>query len=171
MYIGIIFIALTSSNIEKAFLDITKPLKGEQEIGRIGSSRIRIWDETLDKIKNEDFSRLILGNGFKINREKNSMVASTHNDFLGLFLTLGIAGLFLYISILIQIFFDILRSDIKVGLKFNYFGFLIAVIAMNALSNSYISRVEASQYFYFIVGSFYVFNKNRPKNMIKAIIK
>ena len=69
--------------------------------------------------------------------------------------TLGILGLLLYTFILGNIVYDISTSNLDRELKYSYLALIIAVIFMNFASNSYLSRFELNQFFFFIIGIFY----------------
>ena len=175
MYIIILILAFSSENLEKAFHDFIKPISGQEDISLIGSSRFGIWKDIIDLIYENGIVRLILGLGFTEYGQitsygkSGSLIAIAHNDFLGLLLSLGLVGLIIYTASLFNIYIDIYKSKIKGELKSIFLGFLIAVVAMNILSNSYLSRIEMSQYFYFIIGSFYAYRDKVPSESISEI--
>ena len=164
--IVIIFFGVISNDVKKAFLDISEPLSGQDELRKIGSSRFGIWADIIDIIKANGFVRLILGlglteySGITSYHKSGSLLAISHNDFLGLLLTLGLVGISIYIASLIQIIYDITKSPLHENKKSIFIGFIFSVLLMNFLSNSYISRIESAQYYYFIIGCFYIYKDN-----------
>ena len=54
-----------------------------------------------------------------------------------------------------NLFIDIMMCNLDRVFKYIYLGFLFAVLGMNFASNSYISRFELAQYFFFTMGIFY----------------
>jgi hypothetical protein len=58
-----------------------------------------------------------------------------------------------------------LNSGITSKLKYYFISFLLAVVAMNFASNSYVNRFPLAQLFWFIVGVFYALSKiEKPGN-------
>jgi O-antigen ligase len=152
---AIIIFFLTSKNIEKAFHDFFGVIEGEEDIAVMGSGRIDIWGRTFQNLQDSSLLEIVIGKGF-IKVQQGALVAHTHNDFLGLFVSLGFIGLLFYTLIIFIFGLDIFLSRISIGIRVCFLGFLLAVVSMNFTSNSYLSRVEISQYFYFIMGSYYV---------------
>ena len=89
-------------------------------------------------------------------KKERYFIARSHNDFLGLLMTLGIIGFLLYIAILASCLRDVINSSLETRGKFFFFGFLISIIFMNFVSNSYLSRVQLSQVFWMFIGLFYI---------------
>jgi len=155
-----ILVAINSSSFWEMLYDFTDVFQGKRDILYMGSGRMKIWTDFLTHYANLSFPNQILGASLK-------GVADTHNDFLSLMYSLGIVGLFIYVSFISKVFFDISKSCIDRKLKYIFLGFILAVVAMNFASNSYISRVELAQYFFFIVGTFYGLRDSSPE-MIHA---
>ena len=155
--IASIVVIFKSSTFQKMMYDFIYVLQGKRDFTYIGTGRIGIWTNFLDDFINLPFPNQLLGAG----AEK---LGATHNDILSLIYNFGFFGLFLYISFMSKVFVDIIKSFIDRKLKYIFLGFILAVLFMNLPSNSYISRGELAQYFYFIVGIFYVL---RDKEEIK----
>jgi O-antigen ligase len=83
-----------------------------------------------------------------------------HNDYISLLMELGITGLFLYLILLFYLLKDIfLCKDKKT--KYLFGAILISVAIINFGSNAVIFRIEFSQYFWTIMGIFYVLEQNK----------
>ena len=144
-----------------AFGDVKEALK-YKEYYKAGSGRIKIWTTELNKFEKFSFDRKILGIGLGYEKfytrfkKERYFIARSHNDFLGLLMTLGIIGFLLYIAILALCLRDVINSSLETRGKFFFFGFLISIIFMNFISNSYLSRVQLSQVFWMFMGLFYI---------------
>jgi len=78
-----------------------------------------------------------------------------HNDYIALLMNLGVIGLLLYLILLFHLLWDIfLCRDNKT--KYLFGAILISVAIMNFGSNAVIFRFELSQYFWLIMGLFYL---------------
>jgi len=85
-----------------------------------------------------------------------------HNDYIALLMNLGVIGLFLYLILLFYLLWDIfLCKDEKT--KYLFGAILISIAVMNFGSNAVIFRVELSQYFWLIMGIFYIIPKARDR--------
>jgi O-antigen ligase len=156
-------VAIVSLDFKIIFFDFIEPLSGKEHISRLGAGRLGLWTFVLNKFNSLPWEVKFMGVG--IGEEKIGFgIARGHNDFLSLLYSTGLIGLFFYVTFLFRVGYDILKSRIERKLKYLYLGFLFAVIFMNFASNSYLSRIELSQYFYFVLGSFYFlsdkFNKS-----------
>lgn len=149
----VLLLSIFSTTVHKIMYDFFDVFYGKREIGYLGTGRLGTWNLIFRNFLDLSFPNKILGAGL-------SNIAISHNDFLSVLFGLGIVGLLLYGSILIQFFIDIFLSNIEFKFKYILFGILFSVTFMNLVSNSYISRVELSQNFFLIFGSFYSFKKN-----------
>ena len=142
--------------------DFTNYFQGKKDLSWVGSGRMGLWADVLTDYTKLPFPDQVLGIGVKTGE-----IASSHNDFLSLMFSLGVVGLFLYISFMSKVCFDIAKSYLDRKLKYTFLGFILAIFTMNFASNSYISRVELAQYFFFITGAFYALRDNSPgKNQV-----
>jgi len=150
-------IGLFSADFSKIMYDIIEPLQGKRSIEWLGSGRIAIWLESIKDFSTLPVERYFLGSGLGNENISGGLkgFGSSHNDFLSILNSLGIIGLGTYLGIYLVIIRDIMRSTIEKKTKNIYFGYFVAVIVMDFVSNSYVSRFELSQYFFFIMGTFY----------------
>jgi hypothetical protein len=137
-----------STQIEIIFFDIYDYFAGRQPVETVGSGRIGLWEDSIQKFTEYDFERKFLGTGFG----RGDIV---HNDILALMSTSGIIGLILYLSILAGAFHKIFKSKRDRQIKIVYLAFVATVLLMNLVSNSYLSRFEAQQTFFFLLGIFF----------------
>jgi O-antigen ligase len=158
--LALLFIGYYSGILETIFWDVIGPILGKDRIGLglrgMGSGRLDIWANQLAMFSSLPVERYFLGVG--IGKEilyGSGSFGGSHNDLLSLLLSLGIIGIVLYLFIILTFFVEILKSDLDRILKFTYMGFLIAVLAMDVMSNSYVTRFEMGQYFFFVMGMFY----------------
>jgi len=148
--LGTICVVFSSSTFRMMIYDFTYFFEGKRDLSWVGSGRMGLWNDVLITYTNLSFPNKVLGAGVS-----TGGIMSSHNDLLSLMFTLGAIGLFLYISFMAKVFFDIATARIDRTLKYIFLGFILAVLAMNFASNSYLSRGELAQYFYFIIGTFY----------------
>jgi O-antigen ligase len=154
---GVAIIALVSKDFHTIFFDFIEPLSGEKEIRHLGAGRMGLWTSLIHRFKSLPLEVKLVGIG--IESEKQGFgIGRSHNDFLALLYTTGLIGFILYITFLLRVGYDILKSSLERQLKYLFMGFFCSVIFMNIASNSYVTRVELAQYFYFILGLFYVLN-------------
>jgi len=151
------------TQLNTLFWDVSYAVK-EKKYEKAGSGRIAIWSDTLHYYDGLSVDQQVLGVGLgyekkSIFKKEKFFVAKTHNDYLGLLITTGAMGLFMYLFIMVLLLCDILlyRGDLK--LKYIYLAFLCSVLAMNMGSNSYVSRVEMAQLFWVFMGTFYAVKK------------
>jgi O-antigen ligase len=160
-------VAIVSSDFKIIFFDFIEPLSGERHINSLGAGRLGMWTNVINLFNKLPLEVKLMGVG--IGEAKIGFgIARGHNDFLSLLYSTGLIGLFFYITFLFRVGYDILKSRIGRKLKYLYLGFLFAVVFMNFASNSYLSRIEMSQYFYFVLGTFYFlsekFNKSEARH-------
>ncbi len=161
VYIFTAFMGLMmyQAHLSTIFWDV-KDAVMTQKFEKAGSGRISIWSDTLDFFSHMSMEKRLLGTGLGYHEEshfkrKNFSIGATHNDYLGLLVTTGLFGFILYLGIMSALFFSILLSPVERGLKTIMLAFTVSVIAMNMLSNSYITRVELAQLFWLIAGLFH----------------
>jgi hypothetical protein len=155
--------AIVSSGFETIFFDFIEPLSGKKHISSLGAGRLGMWTNLIGRFYNLPWEVKFVGVG--IGEEKVGFgITRGHIDFLSLLYSTGFIGLLFYLTFLLRVGYDIFKSRIERQLKYLYLGFLCAVIFMNFASNSYLSRIELGQYFYFILGFFYVLNDKFNKS-------
>lgn len=156
-----IIIVISSSNFRTIFFDVYEGFGEEGDISKMGSGRVGIWTNIISTFSNASFE--VKGIGFGVGRLINNIpfnLAEGHSDLISLLLTLGIIGVIIYLSIFTKMFLDVAKSKIRRIPKYTFLGFLFAVFCMNSISNSYLARFELAQYFFFIMGIFYVLHNN-----------
>ena len=82
-----------------------------------------------------------------------------HNDYIALLMNLGVVGLLLYLIMLFYLFLDIFLCKDR-QIKYLFGAILISVTAINFGSNDIVFRIELSQYFWCIMGLFYVIKQD-----------
>jgi O-antigen ligase len=163
LLVGVIAVAMFSSRFHTYFFDIIDSLTGKRDLYKMGAGRFGMWTYTINKFAEYPLGVKLLGIGLGTGSGSERIgfsIARGHNDFLSLLYTTGIIGLFLYLILLFRIAFDIIRSCLDKQLKYLFLGFICAVFFMNMASNSYLTRIELAQYFYFFIGCFYYLNSN-----------
>ena len=139
--------------------------KEEIDFNTATSGRVTLIENNIDLFFQSNLTQQLFGRG--LGHEHQFLF---HNDYITLLLSLGVIGLLLYLIILFYLFFDIfLYNDKKT--KYLFGAILISVAAMNFGSNAVIFRVELSQYFWCIIGLFYVikeYKNERNQNQIDA---
>lgn len=113
----------------------------------IGGGRPMMWNTFINDFMAEPIDRQIagVGIGFAAARlgggEYN--VKSTHNDFLDVLVQTGYVGFAIFVTLLMLILQRILRLDRKQ--RSFFLGFFAAIMIMNFVSNSYVSRFGLAQ--------------------------
>lgn len=134
----------------------------EKTLDKASTGRFTIWTHNLSVFTDLPFERKFIGVGLGNENKRLSyedeVAYSSHNDYITLLMTSGIIGLGLYLLILLFLLIDIIKSKIDKPVKYLFIAVLIAVAAMNGLSNSYINRFELGQLFWLFIGIFYVLN-------------
>jgi hypothetical protein len=154
---GVTTVAIVSSEFNTIFFDFLEPLRGERDISGLGAGRLGMWSSVLKEFNSLSWEVQFIGVGIG-EAKKGFGISRGHNDFLSLLYSTGYIGFFLYTAFLSRVGYDIIRSSIERHLKYLFLGFFCAVIFMNTASNSYLSRIEMGQFFYFILGIYYVLN-------------
>lgn len=153
-------VSLLSSNMVKELIYQTKNDK-KIDIDEASSGRMKLWEHNKKVFLEMGIDRKLLGEGLGSEgspvKIENGVIASSHNDYISLLMTLGVIGLLSFLVIYAAIGFDIVTSSIDIKLKYYFLALLMAVMVMNNLSNSYLARVELAQFFWFFMGLFYQF--------------
>ncbi len=152
--IKIFFIAiLLALSIGILFQDHFKTLiwktPEEKNVDRATSGRVTMFAKNLKLFSDSSLQDKLLGRGL-IHESRYGF----HNDFMRLLISLGLIGLFLYLTLLFYLLWDIFWCKDK-KTKYLFGAILITVAAMNFGSNAFVFRIESSQYFWLIVGLFY----------------
>lgn len=156
-----IYSVLNLPQVENIFWQT--PVKQERSLDKASTGRITTWEHNLNAFSEYSLEQKIGGIGLGGEGEKiikgKILVEPSHNDYLTLLMTIGPAGLILYLMIYLVLLIDVFFSSISKVRKIWFISFLMSVIVMNFVSNAYISRVELSQYFWIIMGIFYNMDK------------
>jgi len=132
-----------------------------QSLDSASSGRLTIWRHDINTYADFSIDKKLLGSGLGSEAKpfliKKEAIISAHNDYLALLLTLGVVGLLSYMSIFSGLFIDIFNFKSNALIKTFAMSILLSVLAMNGISNSYLSRVELAQGIYFIYGIFYCY--------------
>lgn len=156
----LLFFALFNiKNLETIFWKTDK-----RNINTASSGRVEVWYNNIKVFRESTFPRKLIGLGLGVEgqyiKNLNTYIEPSHNDYLSLLVTLGVIGLGLYCAILLSLLIDVLNSKLKRNIKSYFLGLIISVTMMNFLSNAIIFRVELSQYFWLLIGMFYLLNEN-----------
>lgn len=117
------------------------------------SGRISLWTGNIQEFIDSSLPRQLLGQGLGYETR-----FGFHNDFLRLLMSLGAIGLVLYLILLFSLLWDIyLCSDKKT--KYLFGAILISSTVMSFGSNAVVFRIELSQFFWLIMGMFFLIPK------------
>ena len=144
--LGIIFAPVI---IPRFFSDLQMVYEGEWDADKLGSGRIRLWSKTLEGFWELPIDKKIAGTGIGNQIGLSGRQLDTHNDMLGLFEETGVIGFILYVSLQ---FFILKRILTLAGReKYAFLAIFVSILAMNLVSNSYISRFGMAQFYYLIM--------------------
>jgi hypothetical protein len=119
------------------------------------SGRVTLFVNNIKLFTNSSFTQQLFGRG--LGHEHRF---AFHNDYISLLIELGITGLLLYLILLFYLLKDIFLSQDK-KIKYLFGAILISIAVINFGSNAVIFRIEFSQYFWAIMGLFYVMEQNK----------
>jgi len=135
------------------FPDLVMIQKGEGGFEAIGSGRPRIWSTNLEFFMQLPIDLQLagvgIGNKVQVGSFGKYSYSDSHNDYLDILLQTGLIGLVL----LVAIQFAILRRVLVMPgrERFVFLGVFVAVMVMNFVSNSYVSRFELAQLYYLLM--------------------
>jgi len=165
---------ITSQTLEKVFWKTET-----HDLNTASSGRIELWRYNLEVFFNSDLSEQLLGHGIgnvKGLTANDTIVGSSHNDYIELVMAVGIVGLVLYLLIICSLLLDIFQCCIDKRLKFLFGAIVTSITMMNFLSNAVVFRTENAQLFWLFMGLFYCTKKVhssqtlvRSKNMIEPV--
>jgi len=156
-------VALYAGFFQKIFFDVYEPLAGKGDIGAMGSGRIGGWSLIINNFLSAPLEEQIRGLGVTLygTITKGAMFGGSHNDMLSILICFGYIGFFLISCVYVALACKILMAPVDWAIKCSFIGFLIAVGAMNFLSNSYLTRFELGQFFWLLVGVYYSLGRNQ----------
>lgn len=147
--------AIYSGVLSKIFYGVSGAYSGEVEIDAVGSGRPYIWKRNLEVFSFKTVDRWIAGVGvgnfekhptWKEDLNIQAKIWNSHNDYLETLLETGLIG-FVMIFIIYGKFL-LLAKSLSKSEQSIFVSMVIAVIVMNFLSNSYISRFSVAQLFF-----------------------
>ena len=156
------FILVFWSQLEVVFYDFLDPPDLGPDLEAIGSGRKSMWTWALEYWRQAPLLNQLTGMGVTYWEAAVARPGrmprfgayfdgtlppwpDPHNDWLYILLSLGLIGLAIFVGLFVAILQGILRVAGKE--KFALLGLFLAVVFMNALSNSYIVRFQMFQMF------------------------
>ncbi|HAC34357.1 MAG TPA: hypothetical protein DCF45_07555 [Gammaproteobacteria bacterium] len=145
--------------IRLVFMDVIDAVEGRDSIEKAGSGRLLIWGDKLTDFAETPLDRQLVGKGLGGHfvesdshwgaLQSNEVQFDSHNDYLHVLIDYGIIGLLLLILLYSAVWNQIGRL---VGLERAVFrGFFLAVLVMNLVSNSYVSRFGLAQILFMVL--------------------
>jgi O-antigen ligase len=119
----------------------------------LASGRPRIWADNLSEFIDMPIDRQLAGVGIGNSADRPGSdlqkIVDSHNDYLEVFLQTGFVGFFLFFALHVALMRAIFRLD---GVeRFLFLALFAAVVLMNLMSNSYVSRFGLAQMYYVIL--------------------
>jgi O-antigen ligase len=156
---------MASQKVENIFWQTGQHMQtGQHDLDAASSGRLTIWHHNIQIFLDSSIPQQIIGRGLGIEARKDidseTDVWSSHNNFLNLLMSLGVIGLFIYLTLLAALLWDIYTCKLDKSAKYLFVGIVVSNIVMSFLSNAFILRLELSQYFWLFMGFFY-FAKDR----------
>jgi hypothetical protein len=132
------------------------------DINTATSGRVKLFVSNIDLFFESSLLQQLFGRGLGHER-----VFAFHNDYMSLLISFGVIGLLLYLVLYFILCWDIaLCKDMKT--KYLFGAVLISTAAMNFGSNAIVFRFELSQYFWLIMGLFYLMPQFRKNEFEKT---
>jgi hypothetical protein len=160
-------VALYAGFFKKIFFDVYEPLANKGDIGSMGSGRIGGWSSILNNFFSAPIEEQIRGLGITLHGTitKGAQFGGSHNDMLSALICFGYIGFFLISCVYVALAYKILIAPVDRDIKCSFIGLLVAVGAMNLLSNSYLTRFELGQFFWLLIGIYYSLGRNQPEGI------
>lgn len=157
--LSIAVLAFFWDTVSTIFFDIVEPLATGEDFDRVGSGRIAMYKEALATWREAPLINQLTGMGLG-NTTRGSVDLNPikdvvrpwgdpHNDWLFALMSLGVVGMVFLVGLYASIFQALLKVCGKE--KSVLLGLFAAVLMMNLVSNSYISRVSMAQMFLMIM--------------------
>jgi O-antigen ligase len=174
---GLVAVWLLSGYVQTVFWDATRGKGVGSAVEMAGSGRPFIWGHNLRMYADLPFDQQITGLGVGneigvmpangvITSEYRFRAWESHNDYLSALMELGGVGLALVVWIY-YLLFQHARSA-PVSVRPYYLALLMAVIAMNVLSNSYLNRFGLGQLFVMVMVGLDVARHGRQSQAVGA---
>jgi len=157
--LAIAFLAYFWESISVIFFDFLDPRGAGFEIEKAGSGRLAMWTRVWDQWIDSPFLNQLTGMGVTIPGGPKGGPAAIwakfrpwgdpHNDWLFVIMSLGLIGF----GILVGLFASILRAVLRLRgeEKFAMLALFAAVVLMNLITNSYITRFSMFQMFFMVI--------------------
>ena len=133
--------------------------KDQIDLNVATSGRVWMLKNNIQLFLDSSFPEQLLGRGLKKEQQ-----FPLHNDYIRLLISLGVFGLTIYLFLIFYLLFDIFLCNDK-KIKYLFGALLISIAIMNFGSNAVVFRLELSQYFWLIMGTFY-YMKDDPKTIL-----
>lgn len=151
-------VVMSSSTFQSVFHDVVDVFSGDKEIEDAGSGRPGIWKRNFEVFSLKTIDRKIAGVGIgNYDRDpswnedvnENSNIWNSHNDWFEALFELGLVGFFLLLILYVMLYYRAL--SLPVSQRMCFLAVLNAVVVMNFLSNSYISRFALAQLLFILL--------------------
>jgi O-antigen ligase len=160
--LGALIIIFSSQQLEKVFWKT-----GQHDLNTASSGRLDLWVYNWNVYLDSNLFHKLVGYGIGNIEgvvDTQTIVGSSHNDYLELLMAVGIIGLILYLLLLSSLTFDVIFSSIKLRLKYLFIAIIASTSIMNFLSNACVFRIEVAQLFWFFMGIFYCLDDINSKS-------
>jgi len=172
LFAGGLGLVAVSAIFETIFFDVVDVIEGKRELETAGSGRPFIWKHNLKIFSELSFDRKLTGVGIgnTVIGENNSVgsnrldidnVWNSHNDYLEVLMETGLIGLLIQLFIYIAIAKKILQMEDRE--KYVFLSLFFAILLMNLLSNSYISRFGLAQMLFMILPYIEIFGQKSQR--------
>lgn len=146
--------AMSAALLYTIFYDMIDAADGKTSVERFGSGRPFIWAHNLSEFSKFTLDRKLAGAGIGNRRNIHSNnfgddVWNSHNDFLEVLMQTGIIGFIIFVFMQYFMFCRIRRLEGKE--KYIFLALFFAVVFMNFVSNSYITRFGLGQMYYVVL--------------------
>ena len=158
---AIAFVGYSWATVSLIFFDFLDPPDLGPDLDAAGSGRLSMWTWALEAWRQAPLLNKFTGMGVDIPMSVSQPTygvfydgtlrpwSDPHSDWLFILLSLGLIGLVLFVSL----FGSILQAILNIPGKerFALLGLFAAVVAMSAMSNSYITRFQMGQMFFMLM--------------------
>jgi len=129
-----------------------------------GSTYERLYlIETAYEVFSKDFGTILLGTGQRTFELQNKLGLYAHNNYMELISNLGLIGLFLFYSMYVVLFKEVLKVQDK-SIKYFLLGFLLILLLMD---NALVSYTFKATFFIFIFLVIYINEQKTLHNRIR----
>jgi O-antigen ligase len=136
-----------------------------------GSGRPMIWKAYIEEFLSKPVDRQIAGVGIGNSARKSwgdwPFWLDAHNEFLNVMVFSGYVGLGLFMAL--QVAFVKRIVSLEGREKYVFLAFFVAVMVMNFVSNSYVTRFGLAQMFYVVLAYIEVRGRELKANEVNAV--